>query len=705
MTRRMFNLVSFLLIFFIIKNEVSAGSSTIVEASKDFDFFCDIDTYYIIMKVSFSSVPEKNYYPFTMTLTLPFNLNFKCMLQYEQSRIYCFSVLTGNNAYIEKNSIMQLPYQFPKVEGIIWDYKSFIKQVYRKVWTSTSDCGIKEQGTGTDNTEKGEENNLQNLNNQFSQPKTEIVKVNLPGTIKDMYGEHCGSSYKGNIKDNFLSFDMEVALESKELLEIIGSGAENGGKSIEFLQEIWIPLLPSGDLDAQGKKVIKAEEEQQFTYAFCSAPDKLENKNMNNFILKCNIIIPYQFLFKGNVRVASFYDKVFIKIDEGGKTIDVKDIKVSFIIPKPINFEELDQNKSAKLFMQLKLKSNAKGILCPNKVIFTIDDKDTGIKMGTYYPSNMKYTFALKGTLTNGYAYQDDTMVQLNQTLNRIQFNLTVIDNLIGEEDEEDSETIVDCVLSTNTLFNEKDAAEILCLGSKKDSQNKTNNIDITLNWASKVNNNFDDIIIKWPSTFDIPKKNIYSYELTGISMKQSNYGCFSDSFNFYVYIYDLGKEPKLSFDLNLYSPKSPAANCEIFDSSALKCSLNLKYSRLSAGSTISLPYLGAELTTVNNQGNSIKFTMNNFTQLDNPHDFYITVPEACGKGLLFGTFGGMGLSKGATIAVVVIFLAFIAFVIGFAIYYIIWRVKFTYKRDKKLTLSEESKTGYGIENTMGAKK
>lgn len=670
------NLLSLLLLILSI-NLATSGTSTVVEAIADFKVFCEQDTYYIILGVSFKSTPSKNYYPFSITLSIPSTLSFKCMLEYETSRIYCFSVLSNKNVYIQTNDLLQLPYQFPKIDGIVWDYSSFIRKIYRKVWTSNCDCG-------KGNTQVIDTN--QNLNTNTTTNSTIPATSDLfSATIRSLTNDHCGSGYLDKIQDNYLSFDMEVDFSSATMNELLKDPNGKNSYSVELLQNIWVPLLPPTDTEGIKTKVQAAT---QFNYAYCSLGEKITLKTMSKQTLQCSLPIPYQYLFKGNVKVASFYDKVFVKVNGASKNKIIKTVKINFSIIDPDNY------------VKLKLNNGASGIICPNKAIFTIDNKDTDIKMETYYPSNYKYTFSLKGTLSNGFTYQDGNIVPLVQTQDKIQFNLTVTDNLITEDDELEPEVQVDCVLSTNTLFNEKGAATILCLGNKPEKYGKNNNVDITLNWASKDNNNFDNIIIKWPKTFESQKKNIFRYELTGISLKQTNYGCSADkkSFNFYLYIYNLEREPKLNFNLNMLTPKSPAASCEIFDSSALKCSLNLKYKKLPKGSTVSLPFLGTELKTVSPEGNIIQFTMNNFTALENPHDFYITLLESCGENVIVGTFGGLGLSKSTTIIIIVLFICIMVGMISFVIYYIVWRIKFTYKRGKKLTLGEESKTGDGLD-------
>ena len=186
-----------------------------------------------------------------------------------------------------------------------------------------------------------------------------------------------------------------------------------------------------------------------------------------------------------------------------------------------------------------------------------------------------------------------------------------------------------------------------------------------------KDNNNFQKIIIKWPKTHDAKRKNLYGYDLNGVSIKQSDYVCRENNFDFYVYIYDLGREPKINFDLPLQIPKNMAANCKLFDQTTLKCSLNLKHKKFSKGSKVMLPEKGIIYVIETKDGNRVNF------QLDY---------------LLVGTFKDMGMSHKASVVTYIIFLVIVfALALGLSVY-ICYKCKLNYDRGTRLTLLEESK-------------
>jgi len=326
-----------------------------------------------------------------------------------------------------------------------------------------------------------------------------------------------------------------------------------------------------------------------------------------------------------------------------------------------------------------------------------IESKDD-ITMGLYYNETNKYTFFLTGTLINGfYAFKNGTTIILNETYKDITFNLIVQDNLI---DSDENDITATCVLPSGTPYDLEDKAVVKCIASKEKKSNINYNVDITLNWNLKANNNFNDIIIDWPDEYDdLNKKNIYLYQLTGLSIRQSNYGCRNNNFDFYVYIYDLSREPKLYFDLPLLNPQDVTANCQIFDSTALKCTINLKHKKLSKGTKIELPGVGTENEIDTDEGNRVVFTMNNYSEINNENDFYIKTKEECGDYLVVGTLKDMGMSHKTSVTVFIIIIVVICLIIAGFLIYIIFKIRLRYKRGSKLTTSEESKHDSPVAN------
>ena len=122
-----------LIYIFLLSLLFNAISSTVlVKAGENINFSCDRNIYYILIDVIFAQKPEKEYYPFTLYLESPEELNFKCMLDYPKKKIYCFRPFSNEEDYLEEDTLFQFPYPFPYLEGIEWDYETFLEKVYRR---------------------------------------------------------------------------------------------------------------------------------------------------------------------------------------------------------------------------------------------------------------------------------------------------------------------------------------------------------------------------------------------------------------------------------------------------------------------------------------------------------------------------------------------------------------------------------------------
>ena len=650
MSKILQNLIYILLLSLLLN---TINSAVLVKAGKNINFSCDRNIYYIVIDVVFSQKPTKEYYPFTLYLESPEELNFKCMLDYAKRKIYCFRAFSYEEDYLEEETLFQFPYPFPYLEDIEWDYETFLEKVYRRAWYSKAECGTE---------------------NIFNVTDINYKKWNLEGNITNLIEGQCKVASITKEEVHKYYFDMLVSFTDGDIVQLLRN--KKNTDQIELMQDIWVPLLPP---EEEKSKTKKWEEEDEFPFAYCNTNEKINNKNVGKLKLNCYIPIWLDEIFNGVIRIGSFFDKLYVR---QGTQVNIITTYIKII--------------EGNLTLSLGEKDH--GIICPNQPVFTIESKDD-ISMGMYYNETNKYTFFLTGTLSNGYyAFKNGTTVELNETYQDITFNLVVQDNFM---DTEENDVNVSCILPSRSPYNLKDMATIKCIGAKEDKSNQNNNVDIVLNWNLKTNNNFNDIIISWPRTFDdINRKNIYSYELIGLSIRQSNFGCHNNNFDFYVYIYDLGREPKLSFELPLSSPKNTMGDCQIFDSTALKCSINLKHKKISKGTHIMLPEKGSENEIETNEGNIIIFTMNNFSQINNDRDYYIKTEEQCGDYLVVGTLKDMGMSHGTSVTVYIIIIVLICLIIVGFIAYIALKLRLKYKRGRKLTTSEESKDNSSSNNT-----
>ena len=89
-------------------------------------------------------------------------------------------------------------------------------------------------------------------------------------------------------------------------------------------------------------------------------------------------------------------------------------------------------------------------------------------------------------------------------TKEEIKFYLKVTDNLESPDSRRKS---VKCSIPTGTSINKNELIEVKCIGSRPPLPH--NNTDLLLNWNIQENNNFEDLIVKWP--YDLThKKHIF---------------------------------------------------------------------------------------------------------------------------------------------------------------------------------------------------
>ena len=92
---------------------------------------------------------------------------------------------------------------------------------------------------------------------------------------------------------------------------------DNKNFEIEFLQDIWVPLLISLRKD----KFIKVYD---FPFAFCSLKEKISKFNIDylisdGLIFDCHIPIPEGKLLIGSIQILPFYDYLYLRINEEGE--------------------------------------------------------------------------------------------------------------------------------------------------------------------------------------------------------------------------------------------------------------------------------------------------------------------------------------------------------------------------------------------------
>ena len=620
-----------------------------------FNIDCDEHFFYLTMNIS-SSEQIEDIITFELTLLSPQELKFKCLIDTIEEKLQCFSFVPLGQSYRKEDLFFHLFYYPPKIPGIEFDSNSFIKN--SRKWENTIQCG---------------KNNY-----LLNSTKVDYSYWNEFSVVQ-LFGGDCISLYEDKEQKNIFYFNMTISIED---LNLINSFNESQDLRIQIIQDIKAPVL------IKYKKYESVMSINSKDYAYCKTNELIDINNYKNIDLTCKINLQKKSILYSFIRISSFFDKIYIKIMDNGGKYELKLLNIFCKVTDP-NIK-VDTNANETSIHYLTLDDNrGNNILCPNKPIFTINDKNTGIFFDSYSSSTNRFTFYLKGTLTNGFKYINDSLTQLTQTSEEISFPLILTDNTLINSEVTDSH--VKCILSSSSLYNQENNTVITCFGEKQGSSSE---IDLTLNYVQKKNNNCSNIIINWPELqYYGNKKNLYSYKITALSLQQKDFTCDEGNyFIFYINIYDLNKEPKIWFNLPLLSPEGISANCELFDQMTLMCSIDLRYKKILKNTKISLHKKGTELKLLNGDGNENIFVVNDFSELGKEEYYYITLKEDCGENVVFGTLQDMGLSKKTSIILTICGGLFMILLIVFCFVYIVHCFKVRCRRGKKLAMTEESR-------------
>ena len=600
--------------------------------------YCNKNTYYFDFKVTFSKELDK-VIPFEMTIPLPNNLPFKCVIDGPNKKISCFHSFSNYVWSLSIDSRVELPYSFPDIDGIRWDYDKFLEKIYRHLWKATENCGLKFEN--------------QEINSNS--------KSDLNANIELISGGKCFSS-------NYdYSFDMKVKLNGGQILQQFKDAKANKSSiKAKFLHRVYVPILLG---EKKQKDTTTFQRDDEYKYALCDYDSDITQDNFDlgeglNFV--CHLPINKFVRFQGPLQIKPFIDYVYMTITDKDGKVSTKKIQIQFdiISSSKIKYKEnlrnLDENKSIKEPNFLLLDSNLNTFICPDKPILTIENYNDGIGFGGLNTSGSKYLFLLFGYLSNGYDFSNHDLTPLEMTKEEIKFYLKVTDNLEGPDNKKKT---VKCTIPTGSSINKNDIVEVKCIGSR--AQLGNNNTDLVLNWNLEENNNFDNIVIKWP--YDLTKKkHIFYYNVQGLSVKKEDYGCFENKFYFYLYVYDLKAEPKISFNLPLVYPANSFAVCKLYNSVTFKCVIDLRLKRLSKGSKITLSNDINEYLN-NKEQNIVLYYVNNSTS-SSELDFTLPVEEDCGDFLLVGALKDVGYTYIQVIVIIIsCFVGFLLCVFGIA--------------------------------------
>ena len=610
--------------------------------------YCRDNAFYIKFDVRFSKNLTK-IIPFEIELPLPNRLPFKCIIDGPKSNIFCFHSFNNHVWSLSADSRMEIPYSFPYIEGIRWDYDSFLRRIYRYLWRTTENCGL-----------------IYSSEMRIDGNPVDNVKMVLE--VSEISGGKCSASRFD------YSFNMKLKLNEGEYVDQLKSAKENKKNySMKFLNKFYVPVL-IGDKRERGTTTFRKDYE--YKYAICSYNEEINQNNFDKedgFNFECHISVSRYIKFKGPLQIKPFTDLNYISsTDTEGKTsINLIQVKFEILASsqtkepselrnlKPVDINEINEPNF------LILDSNLNIYICPDIPTLTIKNYNEGIQFGGINTSGSKFLFLLYGYLSNGYEYVNGTLTYLDMTKEEIKFYLKVTDNL----ETDNQKKSVKCTIPSGSSINKNILVEVRCIGPRPPIRTN-NNTDLILNWAWEENNYFDDILIRWP--YDLTKKkHIFFYDVKGLSVKKSDFGCFENKFFFYLYVYDLKAEPKISFNLPLTYPKDTRAICKLYNSVTFKCIIDLRLKRLAKGDKVIISneenkYVG------NPESNIVLYKVSNDSE-SSQFNFVIPVEEDCGDFMLVGALKDIGYTYLQVIIIIVcslVGIALIVFGIAFCIVY-----------------------------------
>ena len=646
---KLFFVIILLISTITITSETSMLENIKIFSEELFQISCDSHFFYLSMKISSD---KEILFPVTFELTLssPSNIRMKCMIY--KDKFDCFSFVPEGSIYRQEELFFNIFYTPPKINGIEFDIKSFRKNCRR--WENTTMCG--------------NENHLLN-DTEVNFDYWKKMKMN------SISGGDCKYFYEDKEQKNIFYFNMSLDIEDESLIKYF---KEHNDNNILFLQEIRAPVFLKYQDYANINLIVTKD------YAFCENRQLINSNNYKNIEFLCKLSIPKKQILNSEIKLYSFFDKIYyVKGKTTDQVNDIQTLNLYINVSSNEKYESLNQTLISQKYFKLNSIYNT-NLLCPNLPIFTIKNKDTGIYYGSYSNKTNRFTFYLKGILTNGYKYINHTMTKLSQTTQEISFPLYLVDNSLEDFDEIQTK----CILSSSSLYNEEDTV-INCFGNKTLPEENNENviIDMNMNYVQKKNNYFNDIIINWPERqYFGNKKNLFSVRIYALSIKRKYSFCEDGNFfTFYINIYDMNKEIKIFFDLPLVEPTGYIATCELFDHLTLVCTIDLRYKKILKSEKITLPEKDKEIRIVNDEGNEIIFTVYD----DNN---YIKLEEDCGENIVFGTMKEIGISKTNGIIISVCAIVFLLILLGFGIFYIIHCILRCKEKGRKLPMTEESK-------------
>ena len=277
----------FLLFSFLFSFSISETKEDIIVYPKDNNIisYCHDDSFYIKFDVKFSRNLTK-IIPFEIELPLPNRLPFKCIIDGPKSNIFCFHSFNR----------MEIPYSFPYIEGIRWDYDSFLRRIYRYLWRTTENCGL-----------------IYSIEKFMGEKVGDNAKMIMD--VSEISGGKCTAS-----KFDY-SFDMKLKLSGGEYIDELKKAKESKKNyKINFLNKFYVPILIG---DKREKGLTTFRKDYEYKYALCNYEEEINQNNFDKeegFNFQCHIPVSRYIKFKGPLQIKPFSDLIYTTLtDTEGK--------------------------------------------------------------------------------------------------------------------------------------------------------------------------------------------------------------------------------------------------------------------------------------------------------------------------------------------------------------------------------------------------
>ena len=285
--------------------------------AKNINNVCEINLYKIEINIKIEN-PLNEYKNFYLNVAHEqSDLLFKCIIDPQKNQIICITNLEQQKKFLEVEETLTLPYPFPEIDGIIWDYFSFVSFIYRRTITIREGCGTTVV-----------KSKLYNVNPS---------KWDLITKINKIYNGQCLVS---DSSENFYTFMMNLNILGGNLKDSFDSQTI---KEITFLQNITIPFSV-GHLKLVSSSSDNFYSNKYYKTAFCFTSESITNTNYlkkNGFEFKCNIPMNEQYILNGPLKIVSFTDNIYANVVKSSKETKTDFVSIYFSTEK---VTQLNQN-------------------------------------------------------------------------------------------------------------------------------------------------------------------------------------------------------------------------------------------------------------------------------------------------------------------------------------------------------------------------